>query len=210
MSNLVLRDLDYLKSRYAQVMEFMIPRTRLSDGSLGYSMSARTEMTIHGGPNPSSEDAPVETITFDIERCEVIVPDPVFTADGGLRFDIEILAIEGRTVSHVLFGEDTEVLMKVGRGVDPFLRPTFGRTEIALDQDISNGVSSSQFVNLEIETKYGRLRNRQPAHMLSTITQLPPLHAPYVQQGVVELFNDRGIVNAAKAASMSVLTDVDG
>lgn len=210
MSHLVLRDLDHLRNRYAEVMEFMLPRTRLSDGSLGYEMTARTEMTIKGGPDPTSEDAPVETITFEIERCEVIVPDPTFTREGAIRFDVEILAIEGRTVSNILFGGETEVVMRVGRGIDRYLRPTFGRTEIGYDQQIADGIVSSQFVNLEVETKYGKLRNGEPAHMQATITQLPPLDTPYIQQGLVPMFNEYGVVTAGKANSMSITTAVLG
>ena len=206
---LVRNELDRLRGRYSEILEFMEPRTRLRDGRLGYVMKAQTEMEIIVGADLDSPTAMRETIVFDIDRCEVAVPDPTFTAEGALRFDIEIVAIEGTTVAERLFGEPTEVTMRVGQGVDPFLRPTYGRTEVALGQEIADGVVSTQWVNLEVGTPYGPLRNKGPAEMRSTITQLPPVDSPYIQQGKVDLFNDRGVRMAAKAASMSTIIEIE-
>lgn len=208
---LIRQDLDSLQGRYSEVMEFLVPRKRLSTGAWGYSLQAQTSMTIRVGADPYSPHALEETITFDIDECEVAVPDPTFTAAGSLRFDVEILSIYGKTTSQVLFGEETEVTMRVGRGLDPYARPTFGRTEIRPEDDFGTEfVPSTQWVNLDVDTPYGTLRNREPAEMRASINQLPPLQSPYTQQGVVELFNDRGVRMAAKATAMSTLTEING
>jgi hypothetical protein len=200
-------NLEQLQSRFAQVAEFMAPRIELSDGTLGYRLTATTTLTIKIGAEPFEPGSPEETIVFDVRDCEVKVPDPVLTTDGALRFDIEIFRIVSESVSTTLFGTEVPLTMKVGRGVDPLIRPTFGRFEIPYGSSFgAQHLISTQRVNLEVETPVGTLRNREPAIMQANVNQIPPATA-YVQQGLVPMYDAAGNIvvtktNASSAAEL--------
>ena len=196
-------NLEQLQSRFAQVAEFMQPRIELSDGSRGYRLVATTTLTIKIGEAPFADGSPEETIVFDVRDCEVKVPDPVLTTDGALRFDIEIFRIVAESSSKTLFGMEVPLTMKVGRGVDPMIRPTFGRFEIPYGVSFGERhLTSTQLVNLEVETPVGTLRNREPAIMQAQVNQIPPVTA-YVQQGIVPMYDDAGRVVVTKTDASS-------
>ena len=191
-------NLEQLQSRFAQVAEFMAPRVELSDGSRGFRLTATTSLTIKAGAEPFEPGSAEETIVFDVQDCEVKVPDPVLTTDGALRFDIEIFRILAHSVSKTLFGTEVPLTMKVGRGIDPMIRPTFGRFEIPYGVAFGERyLTSTQLVNLEVETPVGTLRNREPAVMQAQVNQIPPVTS-YVQQGIVPMYNEAGQVIATK------------
>lgn len=200
-------NLEQLQSRFAQVAEFMQPRIELSDGSRGYRLVATTTLTLKIGGEPFAAGSPEETIVFDVRDCEVRVPDPVLTTDGALRFDIEIFRIVAESVSTTLFGTEIPLKMMVGRGVDPLIRPTFGRFEIPYGVSFGERfLTSTQLVNLEVETPYGTLRNREPAIMQAQVNQIPPA-TPYIQQALVPMYNEKGdiVVTKTKATSAATL-----
>jgi hypothetical protein len=198
--------LTVLRSRFAQAEEYMSKRVRLDNGELGYKLTARTSIDVVVGSDVDDPNALREKIDFVSTVCEILVPDPTLTLDGALRFDIEIfrLIVEGESTK-IFNGEPMRMI--VGRGVEPMLRPTFGRMEVP-DGHIfgSMPLKSTQWVNLVVETPIGRLHNREAAEMVSNITTIPPIGNPYLQQGNVPLYNDDGLMSAVKAATMSVLT----
>lgn len=193
----------YLRDRFAEVSQHMHPRTTISDGSPGYRLTATTTLTVRVGADPDDESMPIETISFAVKDCEVRVPDPVLTVDGALRFDVEIYRLRADSVSTVLFGYEVPLTMRVGRGLDPMLRPTFGRFEIPAAHEFGvEPLLSTQLVNLAVDTPIGVIQNREPAVMQARITHMPP-DAAYIQQGVVPMYDVNGTVVAVKLRASS-------
>lgn len=196
-----------LRTRALEVAEYMDARIPLRDGSLGYRVTAETVITVKAGTDLHDPNAPEETIRMVAKECEISIPDPVLTIDGALRFDIEISYLVADGVSTVLFGEEAPVRILVGRGVDPMIRPTLGRTEIPADVTFGKTpVSSAQQVYLVCETPLGRLHNREPALMTAKITSIPPVGTTFTQEGIVPLYNEAGAMVAMKSATASTIT----
>jgi hypothetical protein len=188
----------------AQVAEFMEPRVLLRDGSLGYRATTIGSLTVEAPAG--APDAPVETIAITGAECELRVTDPVLTVDGALRFDYELSYLIGEGTSHLLFGEETKIRVLVGRGLDPMIRPTFGRLEIPAGVSMGEqAVSNVLEVYLVAETPIGRLHNREPARMVAQTTTIPPVGQPFHQEGQVPLYTEAGELVAIKHATMSTL-----
>ncbi|AZZ55671.1 hypothetical protein [Rathayibacter iranicus] len=199
--------------RLLEMAAHQLPRRRISDGTFGYFLEAKTVLDVRMGADPFDETAPTETLELYTTECEVRVPDPTMTADGTLRYDLEIYRLITVGRSRTLFGKDVPVKLLVGRGVDPMIRPTFGRLEVA--EDVAFGtepVTSTQLVNLVLETPMGYIHNREAAVMQSQVTHIPPVKLPYVQQGMVPLYlegNETTPVAVKRKASSTLASTIE-
>ncbi|MEE2039969.1 hypothetical protein Q8791_22390 [Nocardiopsis sp. CT-R113] len=196
---------ELLHSKTSHLVDVMIPRRELSDGTLGFKARVQTTITLKFGGDASA-DTPEEVITLVAEESEIRLHDPVLTLDGALRLDLETITYEAVGTSEVLWPGE-RVRLRVGRGLDPMMRPTFGRMEI--DPLVNFGtdpVRSVQEVYVEADTPLGTLHNRLPAVMHCDLTSIPPIGQPYVQQGQVALYDADGQVVCMKTTTESELT----
>jgi hypothetical protein len=176
-----------LKERADQYAAVAQPRSRVSDGSLGYVLATRT--TIHVRTVTGAE----ETLVLVGRASELKVHDPVLTLDGSLRVDLEILKFVAEGVSRTLFGSEQPVTIKAGRGVDARMRSVRGSFSVPAGQTFGTiPVVSTQEIHLEVDTPIGHLHTREPAVMTASITSVPPVGSAYRQHGLVPLYNDDG------------------
>ncbi len=195
---------ELLHSKTSHLVDVMIPRRALTDGSLGFKARVETTITLKLGDDPAA-DTPEETMTLVCESSEIRLHDPVLTLDGALRLDLETLTYEAVGTSTELWPGET-VRLLVGRGIDPMMRPTFGRLEVGpLVNFGTDPVRSVQEVYVVAETPLGRLTNREPAIMHCDLTRIPPLGQPYRQQGNVELYDESGRLVCLKTMTESQL-----
>jgi len=196
-----------LHAKATQLVDVMIPRVQLSDGTLGFRARVETTIVLQLGDTVSA-DAPREEITLVAECSEIRLHDPVLTLDGDMRLDLETVSYVATGVSKVLW-PGQELRLVVGRGIDPMMRATTGRMEVSpLTTFGVDPVRSTQEVYLVAETPLGRLHNRDAAIMHCQLTRIPPVNQPYRQEGTVRLYSDAGIVCAIKIDTESVITEV--
>src|ERR1700741_1238568 len=77
-----------LHAKATQLVDVMIPRVRLSDGTLGFRARVETTIVLKRGADAPA-DAPQEEITLVAECSEIRLHDPVLTLDGDMRLDLE-------------------------------------------------------------------------------------------------------------------------
>lgn len=196
---------ELLRTKTSNLVDVMIPRRRLSDGSLGFKARVETTITLKFGGDASA-DTPEEVMTLVAEESEIRLHDPVLTLDGALRLDLETVSYEAVGTSEVLWPGE-RVRLRAGRADDPMMRPTLGRLEIGpLVQFGTEPVRSVQEVFVAADTPLGTLHNRLPAVMHCDLTRIPPIGQPYVQQGQVALYDGDGRVVCMKTTTQSELT----
>lgn len=191
-----------LRAKSAELVSVMIPRERLSNGDLGFKAEVHTTITLKLGNDPAA-DTPSEKIKLVAPCSEIRFEDPVLTLDGAVRVALETLTYDAVGISEKLWPGE-QIRLRVGRVTDPMLRPTFGRFEVPpLVTFGVDRVVSVQEVYLTADTPLGRLHNVAPAQMHCALTQIPPIGEPYVQQGVVPLFDEQGVEVAMKTTTDS-------
>ncbi|WP_188195055.1 hypothetical protein [Nonomuraea sp. SYSU D8015] len=196
---------ELLHSKARHLVDVMVPRRELDDGTLGFAARVQTTITLKLGDDATA-DTPTETITLIAERSQIRLHDPVLTLDGAMRLDLETRTYEAVGTSKVLWPGE-EIRLRVGRGMDPLMRPTFGSLEISpLVNFGTDPVRSVQEVYLVADTPLGTLHNREPAVMVCELTKIPPIGQPYRQQGLVPLYNAAGQIVCMKIGTDSELT----
>lgn len=136
-------------------------------------------------------DGRVEELHFkQVSPTQFTVSDSEFSLKSGITVDLEIMNVELEATSSVLWPGQK---IRVRGGINGQGQPIKASATIPFGKQIADGVKGESWLYWVVETPDGKLHNKQPIHMMGTLTSLPPKDATFTSQGTIALYNEEDV-----------------